>query len=96
LEDFLLRPRNPKKPDARLKNNLLDPEDRVSRTDENGGFFFGEKILFTLRVARFFLEQHTKMGKKYIKSPQNIPNGHKIFPMAETDQMVIKYTNIFH
>jgi hypothetical protein len=27
------------------------------------------------RVARFFLVQNTKVGK-------NIPNGHKIFPMA--------------
>jgi hypothetical protein len=27
------------------------------------------------RVARFFLVQNTKMG-------ENIPNGHKLFPMA--------------
>jgi hypothetical protein len=33
-------------------------------------------------VARFFLVQNTKNGEKYTKLAQNIPNGHKIFPMA--------------
>jgi hypothetical protein len=37
---------------------------------------------FHNRVARFFLVQNTKTGKTYTKLPQNIPNGHKIFPMA--------------
>jgi hypothetical protein len=40
-----------------------------------------------IRVARFFLGQHTNTGKitmKYAKWPQNIPNGHKIYQMATT------------
>jgi hypothetical protein len=42
------------------------------------------KILFILekgvdcRVARFFLAQHAKHGKKYTKRPQNIQNDHRI------------------
>jgi hypothetical protein len=42
-----------------------------------------EKVFFS--VARFFLLQHTKTGEnkpnnqKYIKWPQNIPNGRKIY-----------------
>jgi hypothetical protein len=53
--------------------------------------------LVSIRVARFFLVQNTKTGKIY-QLPQNIPNGHKKFPMAikYVDQMVIKYTKIFH
>jgi hypothetical protein len=34
---------------------------------------------------------------KYTKWPQNIPNGHKTFPMTvKLDQMVIKHAKIFH
>jgi hypothetical protein len=49
--------------------------------------FLGQKIGGLIgRVARFFLVQNTKTGGKYTKLPQNIPNGHKIFPIA------VKYT----
>jgi hypothetical protein len=34
------------------------------------------------RVARFFLGPKYQNGEKYTKLPQNLPNGHKIFPMA--------------
>jgi hypothetical protein len=40
------------------------------------------------RVARVFLVQHIKKGKKYTKSPQNIPNAHNIY------QMSLKYTKM--
>jgi hypothetical protein len=47
-------------------------------------------------VARFFLDQNTTTG-------ENIPDYHKIYQMAKNisngrkkDQMVIKYTKIFH
>jgi hypothetical protein len=36
------------------------------------------KKFFYSRVARFFMVQYTK----YTKSPQNIPNGHKIYQLA--------------
>jgi hypothetical protein len=48
------------------------------------------------RVARFFLVENTKTGKNIpnyhiiTKWPQNISDGRKI------DQIVIKYTKIFH
>jgi hypothetical protein len=48
------------------------------------------------RVTRFFLVQHTKMGKmyqistKYIKWSYNLSNGCKIY------QVAIAHTNVFH
>jgi hypothetical protein len=48
------------------------------------------------RVARFFLVQHTKMGKN-TKWPQDIPNGHLIKQNGrKIFQRDIEYTNIFH
>jgi hypothetical protein len=41
------------------------------------------------RGCQIFLGTTTKMGGKYIKLPQNVPNGFKIYK-------TIKYTNIFH
>jgi hypothetical protein len=41
------------------------------------------------KVARFFLMQHTKTGKRY-QMVIKVPNGRKI------DQKGIKYTIIFH
>jgi hypothetical protein len=32
--------------------------------------------------CRIFLGPKYQKGEKYTKLPQNIPNGHKIFPMA--------------
>jgi hypothetical protein len=34
------------------------------------------------RVARFSLVSKYQNGEKYTKLPQNIPNGHIIFPMV--------------
>jgi hypothetical protein len=47
--------------------------------------------------CQIFIGPKYQSGEKYTKLPQNIPNGHKIFPMAVkyVDQMVIKYTKIF-
>jgi hypothetical protein len=48
-------------------------------------------IAISVRVARYFLVQHTKTGKnipnmepwvKFTEWPQNIPNGRKINQMA--------------
>jgi hypothetical protein len=44
------------------------------------------KMIGGNRVARSFLVQHTKMGKRSTIRPQNIPNGHKIYKIA------VKYT----
>jgi hypothetical protein len=48
-------------------------------------FHFIENVIYVpsaeSRVARFLLFQSTKTGEN-TKLPQNIPNGHKIFPMA--------------
>jgi hypothetical protein len=38
-------------------------------------------------AARFFFVQHTKMGQKYTKQTQNIPNDHLIY------RMTVKQTN---
>jgi hypothetical protein len=46
-----------------------------------------------IRVARFFLAQHTKTGKNVPKRPQksqNTPNASKIYQMAKI------YKNVFH
>jgi hypothetical protein len=45
----------------------------------------GQKIAEVIRVARFFLVQHTKTFKIY-QNRENIPNDHKIH------HMTIKYT----
>jgi hypothetical protein len=48
------------------------------------------------RVARFFLVQHTEIGKyipndhKYTKLPYNISNGLKIYQMALKYKLAIK------
>jgi hypothetical protein len=34
------------------------------------------------RVTRFFSVKYTKIGKKYTKLQQNIPNGHTIYQTA--------------
>jgi hypothetical protein len=47
--------------------------------------------------CQIFLGTKYPNGGKYTKWPQNIPNGHKIFPMAaKIDQTIIKYSKIFH
>jgi hypothetical protein len=48
--------------------------------------------------CQIFIGLKYQNGEKYTRLPQNIPNGHKIFPIAVkyVDQMVIKYTKIFH
>jgi hypothetical protein len=69
---------------------------------------FGRKI-FPLRrlwpeqryllyiLARFFLVQHTKMGKNTLKWPQDSPNGHKvIWNGSKIDRMAKTLTNNFH
>jgi hypothetical protein len=40
--------------------------------------FSRKKFVVRSWVARFFLAQNTKTGKKYTKSPRTIPNVHKI------------------
>jgi Na+/H+ antiporter NhaA len=48
--------------------------------------------------CQIFLGPKYQNGEKYTNLPQNIPNDLKIFLMAiyVIDQMVIKYTKIFH
>jgi hypothetical protein len=58
------------------------------------GFEYCESV--RIRVARFFLVQYTKMGVKYTKLPQNIPDIHRIYQMAVKRPNSIKYTSIFH
>jgi hypothetical protein len=48
-------------------------------------FSGSRSFLFSNRVARFFWVKNTKMGTKYTKCPQRVPNGRK------TDQMATKY-----
>jgi hypothetical protein len=58
------------------------------------------------QVARFFLVQTCRNGKKYTKWPQTIPNGHiciisnghtYIIPIGhKLYQTAVKYANIFH
>jgi hypothetical protein len=62
-------------------------------------FVDGEQHGDAIRVARLFLAHTTyQHGEKYTKLPQNIQNGHKIYQIhsRKIDQMVIKYSNIFH
>jgi hypothetical protein len=35
-----------------------------------------------IRVARFFLTQYTKKGKKHTKDPKKLPKIHKVYQMA--------------
>jgi hypothetical protein len=47
--------------------------------------------------CQIFLAPKYQNGEKYTKLPQNVPNDHKMFPKGrKIDQMVIKYTKIFH
>jgi hypothetical protein len=68
---------------------------RSGKTDLNGRLEEAKVFDDGSMVARFSLVQHTKTGKnipnkhKHNKWPQNIPNGRK------TDQMDVKYNNIF-
>jgi hypothetical protein len=51
-----------------------------------------------LKGCQIFLGTNYQNGEKYTKRPQNIPNGHNI-PISnghKIDQMVAKYTKIFH
>jgi hypothetical protein len=57
----------------------------VQKANCNANITIVESIFFKSyrsisRVARFL--KNTQIGKNYTKLPQNIPNGHKIFPMA--------------
>jgi hypothetical protein len=57
-----------------------------------------------IKVARFFLGQHTQTGKiylpnnhKYTKWPYNIPNGHKIYqhlPLQDPQKWDFWFENI--
>jgi hypothetical protein len=48
------------------------------------------------RGCQIFLGPKYQNWEKYTKLPQNIPDGHKISNGRKIDQMVIKYTKIFH
>jgi hypothetical protein len=66
-----------------------------------GHFDNGFKVCFFItgvsQGCQIFIGPIYQNGENYTKLPQNIANGHKIFPMAvKIDQMVINCAKIFH
>jgi hypothetical protein len=84
--------------------NLRNLLDGAGLADAPGKLVRARFSKFKIRVARFFLVQHTKMGKidqiatKYTKRPENIRNGHKVFrylPRKISLQDIPKFTQIW-
>jgi hypothetical protein len=68
---------------------LYKQSSTTQRRCEHSSTFFSRNYrphvswVLVFRVARFFLEQHTKVGKNvHNLKPQNIPNVHIIYQIA--------------